>query len=75
MKKYLLYEWCTEDEGGFGVCLTSEYSTDNTYKIGTFDTLEELTEVLLFNYPEYYETYELALSDARDLYVKAERER
>ena len=62
MKKFTVYEWSIDDEGGFGICLTNKYSDDinsplfdrTQDKIGEFNTVDELAE-LLYNYnPEYY---------------------
>lgn len=77
MKKFIVYEWHTDDEGGFGICLTNNYSDDinnplsdmTRDKIGEFDTVMELTSILYQSYPDYYnnaaEAYE---EDAKHLF-------
>lgn len=77
MKKYTFYEWCADDEGGTGVCLTNEYQPNlggyKTFKIGEFDTVEELANVLLEEYPitKYpgtgYNDFQEALEEAEEL--------
>lgn len=79
MKKFTVYAWCADDEGGLGVCLTKKFSPKRSYypesgwraqpseKIGEFDTVEELAEVLYADVNESYYTMQDALKDAKDL--------
>ena len=58
MKKYVVYDWRADDEGGTGIYLANEWSTMVGYcpesgwrarpsvKIGEFDTVEELAKIL-----------------------------
>lgn len=72
MKKYVVYDWFSGDEGGQGVCLTSEYKPNfnglNTDKIGEFDTVEELADILNSSFPDWYVDFQEALQDAKDLF-------
>ena len=74
--KYTVYAWRADDEGGLGVCLTEKFSPSLDYnpssgcnarpsvKIGEFDTIEELAEVLYEDNPVWYESKENALKEA-----------
>ena len=72
MKKYILYEWFSGDEGGQGVCLANEYKPIfngfNTDKIGEFNTLIELVDILFSNFPDWYANVQEASNDARNLW-------
>ena len=72
MKKYVVYDWFSGDEGGQGVCLKSEYKPNfnglNTDKIGEFDTVEELADILNSSFPDWYVDFQEALQDAKDLF-------
>lgn len=77
MKKFIVYEWRTDDEGGFGVCLINNYSDDihnplfdrTRDKIGEFNTVDELAELLYNNNPEYYGSVSNAYEeDAKHLF-------
>ena len=86
-KLYTFYAWRTDDEGGWDVCKREEWSPSLRYhpesgpwarpsrKIGDFNTLEELTEII---YEEFKEqlvfSKEEAAEDAR-LYMKELKER
>lgn len=88
MKKYTVYNWQVDDEGGIAVCESADYSSHKlpadkkwlidscrsypSTKIGEFNTLSELTELLVnqvyivwSNYPEYIEEEKnIAIADA-----------
>ena len=61
-KRYTLYAWRTDDEGGYSVCKREEFSPQRNYhpesgpwahpsqKVGDFNTLEELTNLLATDY-------------------------
>ena len=80
MKKYTFYEWYADDEGGTGVCLTNEYhhnlDGNKTFKIGEFNTVEELANVLLAEYPitKYpgtgYDDFQEAFEEAKELFQR-----
>lgn len=69
MKKYIVYEWVRDDEAGHGVCLASEYTpnfdNENTYKLGEFNTIEELANIFYSNFPEFYANIQEALQEAK----------
>lgn len=49
-KAYMLYVWFDEDEGGYGVCKSEEFSSRRGCRyerVGNFDTFEELTSLIL----------------------------
>jgi hypothetical protein len=58
MKKFTVYAWIADDEGGLGVCLSEEFTSSVGYhpesgwrakpseKIGESDTMEELAEII-----------------------------
>ncbi len=74
-KRYTLYAWRTDDEGGYGVCRRDEFSYKVGYhpesgpwampsqRVGDFDTLEELTNLILAEEPGY--SREFAIEDAK----------
>lgn len=72
MKKYVVYDWFSGDEGGQGVCLASEYKPNfnglNTDKIGEFDTVEELADILNSSFSDWYVDFQEALQNAKDLF-------
>lgn len=82
MKKFTVYSWRTDDEGDIDVCLTEKFSPSLKYdpysgwrarpsiKIGEFDTVDELADVLFADSPEFFETKENALTEAMYLYNK-----
>ena len=81
-KLYTFYAWRTDDEGGYDVCRKYEFSPSLRYrpesgpwarpsrKIGDFNTLEDLTELLLENFKECYSSREIAAEDAK-IYMDA----
>lgn len=77
MKTYVLYDWFSGDEGGQGICLTSEYKPNfnglNTDKIGEFDTLIELADMLYSNFPDWYVNAQEASNDAIRLWENLKR--
>jgi hypothetical protein len=80
MKKFTVYSWRADDEGGIDVCLTNEFNPSLRYnpysgwrarpskKIGEFNTIDELADVLFANNPEFFETKENAIQDAKWMY-------
>lgn len=74
MKKYTFYEWYADDEGGNGVCLTDEYCHNldgyKTFKVGEFDTIEELANIFLVNYSDWFDDFQEAFDEAKDLVDK-----
>lgn len=80
MKKYTVYSWYADDEGGLGVCLTEEFNPSLGYnplsgwrakpseKLGEFNTIEELTDIIFDSDPEWYGTKEYAMEDALLIY-------
>jgi hypothetical protein len=74
-KLYTLYAWIADDEGGYGVCKREEFSPNLDYRpqsgwraspsqrVGDFNTLEELTDLILKSEPMY--SKELAAEDAK----------
>lgn len=69
MKKFTLYSWQSDDEGGEGVCLSEKFTTNvgyqpwtgwramPSYKIGEFGTVEELENLLKDFHEDYYNEY------------------
>lgn len=49
MKKFVVYEWSNDGEGGYGVCQKEQYSSEwnSTTCIGEFNTKEELLDILI----------------------------
>ena len=77
MKKFTLYETRIDDEYVYAICLTSKFrpcGRDSWFggskeKLGEFDTVEELSEVLYHSYPDYYTDVEDAYEeDGRRLF-------
>lgn len=66
MKKYTLYAWFADDEGGTAVCLTKDFTPMRNYnpesgchampseKLGEFNTLDELSQLLFDTSDGYY---------------------
>lgn len=64
--KYTLYEWIADDEGGYGICLASEFTPNRGYhpesgwrakpsvKLGDFNTVSELADLLFANDPDWF---------------------
>lgn len=49
-KAYLLFVWFDDNEGGYGICKTDEFTSRNGRRyerVGNFNTLEELTNLIL----------------------------
>lgn len=57
MKKYTLYLWRTADDGGYEVCASDEEpcGDESVTKIGEFDTISELTDLLHKDDPEWFD--------------------
>ena len=57
MKKYTLYLWRTADDGGYWVCQSGDfpYGDESVTKIGEFDTISELTDLLHQDDPEWFD--------------------
>ena len=65
-KKYTLYAGCSDDEGGYGICLASEFTPNCGYcpesgwrakpsvKIGDFNTVSELADLLYVDDPNWF---------------------
>ena len=77
--KYTLYLWRTDDEAGYDMVESERFSPSYDYrpetgwrakpsvKIGEFNTIEELAELLMKEDPEYL-TSELAMKDATAIF-------
>lgn len=69
MKEFTLYVFRSDDEGGYGVCKTAEWSPKIGYnpesgwrakpseKVGEFDSVEELANILMSNEKEMNDLY------------------
>ena len=80
MKKFSVYVWKSDDEGGFGICRAEQFSSSLGYrpesgqlarpsqKIGEFNTVEELAEILFDSSNDYYASFEEATADAEQLF-------
>lgn len=80
MKKFTVYAWYADDEGGLAVCLTEKFIPSLGYnpmsgwrakpseKIGEFNTIDELADVLFKDDPEWYESKENAMQEAKWMY-------
>lgn len=67
MKRYTVYAWCSDDEGGEAVCLSSDWNpmigydpesgwrAEPSKKIGEFDTKEDLKQLLYEADPDWYD--------------------
>lgn len=78
-KTYALYSWCADDEGGYGVCLSEKFTPNLNYNpqsgwrarpsvlVGNFNTVEELADLLIADWPEYYDTKEFAIAEAQNM--------
>lgn len=86
-KLYTFYAWRTDDEGGCDVCKREEFSPTLRYhpesgpwarhsiKIGDFNTLEELAEIIFEEFKDCFGlSREAALEDAK-AYMDDFRER
>ena len=74
---YTLYVWMSDDEGGWGICHSGEFSPILNYapwsgwrakpseKIGDFSNKDELTNLLFAHNPDWFETIEMAEVEAR----------
>ena len=83
--KYTLYLWRTDDEGGYGMVESEKFSPSFDYhpetgwraqpsvKIGEFNTVDELADLLMVKYPEYY-THESAEQEANFMFRAHEEE-
>lgn len=80
MKKFVVYAWNSDNEGGFGICRTEQFSPLLGYqpesgpwarpsqKIGEFNTVEELARLLFDSCSGYYVSFEEAATDAERLF-------
>lgn len=81
MKTYTLYAWMADNEGGYAVCKTEEFTPERDYfpqtgwraslseKIAEFDTDDELASILEQEYKKLGAiniTYRECLTDAHD---------
>jgi hypothetical protein len=74
---YTLFIWGTDDESSIGVCHTDNFKADDSCHkeyIDEFNNKEELAELLMEYFTEYYETPEDALEEATDLLYWCEEE-
>ncbi len=81
MKTYTLYAWLADNEGGYSVCKTQEFTPERDYlpntgwrarpseKIAEFDTADELISILQNEYEKlgWDFTYHECVTDAADL--------
>lgn len=80
MKKYTLYAWIADDESGVDICFSEEFSPSLGYrpesgwrarpskKIGEFDTVSELADLLIADAPLYYkDDKNLAINEAAEM--------
>ena len=77
--KYTLYVWTSDDEGGYGICLASEFSPSIGYKpesgwrarpsvkVGDFNTVSELADLLFADDPDAFIDKSGAYIDAIDM--------
>lgn len=84
--KYTLYLWHTDDESGYDMVESERFSPSYDYhpetgwraepsvKIGEFNTVEELAELLIKEDPKYW-TPELAMQDATAIFQWHESEK
>ena len=75
--QYTLYEWFSDDEGGFGVCSCGDFNPNLGYhpesgrrakpsvKIGDFSSVDELVDLLLHDAPECFNGRSEAAHEAR----------
>ena len=78
MKKYALYDWLADDEGGFGVCLSKDWNPSVGYYpetgwmarpsilVGDFDTVEECAKLLQQDEEEACLDYEKRARENKD---------
>ena len=80
--KYTLYAWRTDDECGLDICFSSEFSSSTGYypetgwraepsvKIGEFNTVSELADLLIADDPLYYKDKDkkFAIDDATEMF-------
>lgn len=81
MKTYILYAWMADNEGGYAVCKSDEFTPERDYKpetgwmakpsekIAEFDTDSELISILEKEYKElgWDFSYHECVTDAHDL--------
>ena len=77
--KYTLYAWCADDEGGYAICNCGEFTPNRNYhpesgwrakpsvKIGDFDTVRELAELLYNDSPAYWDSVDYAMIEATEM--------
>lgn len=81
MKTYTLYAWIADNEGGYAVCKSAEFTSERDYKpetgwrakpsekIAEFDTDDELISILEKEYEKlgFDFDYHECVTDAHDL--------
>ena len=84
MKKFTLFEWFSDNEGGIGTCKSEEFdpiamcdpesgwNALPAEKIGEFDTIQELAQLLLENYSDLYSDMDDAMYGAHDMMPREE---
>lgn len=82
-KLYTLYAWRTDDEGGYAVCKREEFSPSLRYrpesgpwarpsiKIGDFNTIEELTDLIFAECKDCLGLSREAASEDAKIYMEA----
>ena len=74
MKKFAVYEWRSDDEGGFGICRAEQFSplcgsfARPSQKIGEFNTVEGLAEILFDSCSDDYASLEEVTANAEELF-------
>ena len=68
MDEYILFEWATDEEGGYGVCSADKWNPKgkNIY-IGCFNNVDELAALLYEDNPEFMVSPLVATVFALDL--------